>query len=152
MNSTSVLFWFNILQAILTLVIAGLAVLIQHRQSKLEKRQYQYATYEKKFKIYSAIQKVMSETLRSGNFPLENCEYFWAAKTECPFLFDQKITRFVEEIWKRGASLHTAENLRKSGSVDRAKAVEAGCSQIEWFSKEIVNLRNRFLPYLRIDA
>ena len=143
---------------IATILIAAIVAYIAYRQLSLDKIKFRWNLYDKRFRVFVAVQKILSETMRKGDFPLETndegLKEYWESRSVSRFIFGDEIRKYLDEIWTRGVNLHTLEQQLKSERITKeetAAIIDKRRVQFDWFVEEIKNHPERFKDYLEVQ-
>jgi len=99
--------WIDIFSALLTPVIALIAAYVAWQQYKVNKLRLQHELYERRLRVYKAVQVFLSKILRDGDVKFEQCIQFYSDASEATFLFDDTIQKFIDDIYKKAIDMHT---------------------------------------------
>lgn len=148
----------NILSALLTPLIAVLALTIAYRQYKVSRSRLNHELYVRRLEVFKAIRKYISSIARDGKTDFPRVTQFYADAGEADFLFKDDITEQIEKLYKKGlalAELH--EKLYPSdGSPglpvgeERSKVAKQQSEALKWFFDELPNTKRLFKKYLRV--
>lgn len=97
--------WVDIFSALLMPTIAGIALYIAYQQHQINKQRLKHETYEKRLKVYKAVQKHLSIIIRDGKTTYEECLEFYSEASEAAFLFDPTVMNKIDEIYKNSVAL-----------------------------------------------
>ncbi len=81
--------WFEIMTALIAPAIAIVAVYIAFQQHRINEQRLRHETYERRLKVYKAVQKHLSLILRDGKTTYPLCTEFYTEASEAAFLFDK---------------------------------------------------------------
>lgn len=98
--------WIEILSALLTPVIAVIAVYVAWQQYKINKLRLRHELYERRLRVHKTVQIFLSDILRNGDIKFEQCSQFYADASEATFLFDKSIQQFIDDIYKKAVDMH----------------------------------------------
>jgi hypothetical protein len=97
--------WIEILSSLLTPVIAILTFYIAYQQYKVNKNRFRLESYERKLKIYNAVQKFLNEILRDGTTDYISCSEYYSTTSESSFLLNRQIQDKIEDIYKKAIQM-----------------------------------------------
>ena len=112
--------------------------------------------YDRRLRIYKALQKLIQGVLRDATVTLNQLAEFIKDTNEARFLFDRNLSDYLDEVHKQAVRLRYA-NQRLSGP---NRPVGEECSELDeeqariftWFEKEYSeNARERFSRYLSVE-
>ena len=89
--------WIDILSALLTPTIALIALYIAYQQHKTNQQRLRHETYERRLKVYKAVQAHLSIILRAGKTSYQECTLFYSEASEAAFLFDKSVMDKIVE-------------------------------------------------------
>lgn len=147
--------WMQWVQAIGVAVISGAGVYIAYRQSRIATAKLNLDLYDRRFKVFDATRKYISDVFTSDNLPRRTTE-FNIETADTVFLFGSEIEEYIERLRRRGVGLHAAQGQlrlmdergqvgeQRNALVDRVSDIEEG------FANEYRNLIAAFKPYLRL--
>ncbi|OGX34468.1 MAG: hypothetical protein A2787_01860 [Omnitrophica WOR_2 bacterium RIFCSPHIGHO2_01_FULL_48_9] len=148
-------FWINLFEAVSSLVIAVIVAYIAYRQHILDKNKFRLDLYDRRLRGFKVIKRIISETVRSGDFPLKDQDIlreFWEAMAESNFIFDKEIVDYFDEIYRKGLDLHFLEERLGTiqGQGEREKIITSRSKCFEWFTHQLKNHTEIFKKYLKI--
>jgi hypothetical protein len=129
-------------QALLTLVIAGIALLIQRQQALTNRLQRRFALFERRMKVFDATTILIGEVIRNGNVTLEQLFTFLRGTRENELLFGSEIKAYLEELYKKG------NKLRALDTVNRPEDAKERLELLNWLSTQRPVIVQKFLPYM----
>lgn len=151
MPTTSVT-WIDTLSALLTPAIALIALYIAYQQHKTNQQRLRHETYERRLKVYKAVQAHLSVILRAGKTSYQECTLFYSEASEAAFLFDKSVMDKIDEIYIKSidmVGLH--EQLYPSdGSQglpvgeERSKVSQQNGKLLEWHNDQLGESKNFF--------
>ena len=97
--------WVDILSAILTPIIALIALYVAYQQHVINKQRLRHETYERRLRVYKAVQKHLSNIMRKGTITYQECAEFYSEASEAAFLFDDSVQNKIDEIYKKSLDL-----------------------------------------------
>lgn len=167
MQAASVLqAWLTPVLAFATIVLGIATVLIQRRQSQSARvqaesakaqaesarvqaetnhLQYRLALFERRMKVLNATMNLIRVVLRDAKVETQQLFQLIIDTREHEFLFGQEIGDYIYEVYHRGVDLHAAAPGVARGEHE---AIERETESLRWFSQEVQNASQRFLPYL----
>lgn len=147
-----VFFWY--LQGALTLVIAFVAVQIARQQAKTDRTRLRLETYDRKLHVWEEVRKVLGIVTRDANISTDELGTFMRATAEADFLFDEEIPKYLEEMYRRGLKLWSA-NKRYDQTLETPqfdpKVVEESNAELGWFTEQYKVALEKFKKYLSIN-
>jgi len=150
--------WVDIFSALLTPTIALIAAYIAYHQYKVNKLRLRHELYERRLRVYKAVQSFLSEILRAGDAKFDRCSQFYADASEAAFLFDNTIQKFIDDIYKKAIEMHALyEKMYPSdGSPglpvgkERDKVVHENSALCKWLMDQLSIPKKLFRKYMGI--
>src|SRR5215471_8413613 len=96
--------WVQILQALLTPVVAGLAVVIAWAQWRVVRRREVMELFERRVAIYEALRKVIGQVIPTGKVTDKDLHDFVVATDRTRFLFGDDVVKYVDGLYKTPGS------------------------------------------------
>jgi hypothetical protein len=135
----------DILSALLTPVIAVIAVYIAWQQYRLQHKSFNAQIYERRYVVFKAFMKFFSQIMRDGKATYELLGQFYAEAGEADFLFSDAVSNKREELYKRGIDMvANYERMYPSdGSPglpvgpERSKVAREHSDNLKWFMDQI---------------
>ena len=148
----------TIIISFLILIIAGIVAYIGCLQYRVSKRQQKIAEekfnldmFDKRFKVFDATRTFFLKIIESGNINLQEIREFRVSTIDAVFLFDDEISKYLEEVIRKALKLQKI--------ILKCKGLHAGtkrlilCKEqeeiVEWFHSQYLKLQNAFSPYLK---
>lgn len=95
----------DIAKALLTPIIAIIAVYIAWQQWKTNQQKLNLERYDRRLHVYEEIRKILSIILRDAKANTDDLLKFRTSVSEADFLFGPEISEYIDEIYKHGLSL-----------------------------------------------
>lgn len=159
-NSPAVMIGLQILQGLLTPVIAVVAVYIAWQQWKVNERKFEFDRYERRIRIYQEVRTILTRaTLLGSNFEFNAMQEFRTATAEADFLFEPEISAYLDEIVERWGRLQWASSeyersrnpqLASPNKNDSQKLVDTMMADREWFTQQHQRAKEMFRKYLYV--
>jgi hypothetical protein len=148
----------SLLKAALTPLIACITVLIAYRQWQDSHLRLKRDNYDRCLKVYQEVVKMLQRINRDFDPDLNELLAFTAETAEAAFLFHDEIPTYINEIFKRGNKLQTANFIYRAGTGPSGprdpdqymKAIEEKDAQGLWFMNQLPEAMDKFKPYLHI--
>lgn len=143
------------LSALLTPIIAVLALWIAFGQYKTNANMLRLSLYKKRYRVYEALRGAMSEIFRDARLSNEGFNKFWIDTNESEFLFGSEINEYIKTFQNKAAQLRSVtsqlyeENLPIGEK--RTKLAQEKSDLLKWFSDEFKAIKKTFNPYLKFD-
>jgi hypothetical protein len=138
-----------------TLVVGLFAAYLAYHQYRLSRERFKLDLFEKRFKVFSGARVFLTHIMREGK--LKDLDPLWeyrAAIGEATFLFDEDITTYLEEIYKRAVDLHVAGHSMEPLPVgdERTRLATEMSESLQWLSQQLPELTKRFSPYMKFKT
>ena len=149
MSSSEVI---EISTALLTPLIAVLALYIAYQQFKINQGRLKREEYQRKVAMYGFFKEYISAIIRNGTIADRECIDFYHNTAECDFLFGQELIDYREKIYEKGIDLAMhSDTISRTGSPrpkgedeKRAEAIKRKKELFSWFSKQPTEIRRLF--------
>lgn len=142
------------LKALLTPIIAVLAVYIAYRQWLTTRNQFRLNYFDRRLSVYTAAMELVSEIGITGTISPEKARTFLVKTREARFLFADDIDVYCAELYKKSELLGTKkEDFRDMSPQDskRERMINEITELQTWFQNQISNIPQRFEKYLKIE-
>jgi len=159
MNDISILSLItSIIFAIPTLIIAGIVALITILQYQTNKRQqlvneekFKLDLFDRRFKVFDATRNLFLQITNSSDIDKQKIKEFRVSASDAGFLFNDEISKYLEEILKKANILNFAASESKAinaGSrLDKLYKIQDDIT--EWFDVQSKEVKKVFSPYLQ---
>jgi hypothetical protein len=147
----------QILQALLTPVIASLTVYIAWQQWQGNKLKLRLDRYERRLRVYENVVALLLLVQRDFNPQVMELQKFRRDTAEADFLFEPEIAAYLDEILKRGLSLWSANNQYRDFAqqappgYDHHKVVTTMHENEVWFTDQFGVAKQKFRKYLDVS-
>src|SRR5882724_1382958 len=154
--------FMQVLQALLTPVIAVVAVWIAYQQSKTARDQHKVAQdklkldlFDRRYKVYQGVMDFISVANTDARPSREAFAAFYNAIGPAKFLFDDGVFAYLELVRKKAAELRQAGAVIAKATADKGKSLpqqqlsEASAKERElvgWFYEQPEIAGRHFLP------
>jgi hypothetical protein len=133
----------EVLSALLTPLIAVVTVYIAIQQYRLSHWQFRNETYDRRLRIYKAVQLFLSDIVSNGPATYARNGKFYSEASEAAFLFDESVQQYVEVLYKKATELaYAREKLNPAdGSTgvegdERGRFAQDSHDLLLWFTKQ----------------
>jgi hypothetical protein len=147
----------QIFQALLTPVIAGIAVYIAWQQWNVNERKLALDQYERRLKVYQRVVEMLRFVCSKFSPEIHDLLMFSAETAEADFLFGPEIPKYIDEIYSRGLTLNTAKfeyrdytQLPFPPGYDPKKVTDAMMEEEKWFMAQFSVVKEKFRKYLDV--
>jgi hypothetical protein len=143
----------GIIQAFATIVIGGVATYIAYQQWRTNSRRVKLDLFDRRFRVFDATRNLLGSWYTVG---LNDEEYlkFLRETAEADFLFGSEVKEYRDEIYQRVqrwsfANQELKRAMESAGPVEkRTKLAETVRTEIEWATREVNTLPDKFRKYL----
>ena len=144
--------WVEILNALLTPLIAVIAVTIAWQQYRVNHNSLRNQLYERRFAVFKAFMSYLADVMREGKTNYQRTGQFYAEASEAGFLFSEAISKHMEELYSKGidlVSLHE-QMYPSDGSPglpvgeELSKVAKDKGDLIKWFQRQIKITKEMF--------
>jgi len=162
-SSTDWLRIAGVLQALLTPVVAFATVVlgvvtvrIQRSQAQIAERQaetareqaetnrlqYRLAIFDKRMGVFNATMGLLGAVVGKAKVELDQLFTFIRETRDDVFLFGPEIDQYIDEIYKKGVELNTADFVGRQEDIARRTEL------LKWFVEQTREAKAKFLKYL----
>ena len=143
--------WIEVLQGLLTPVIAVITVYIAYMQHKLDKRKHIHDLFELRREIYNKIVGFIAEVLRKS-VKGERIDEFYRETKYANFIFDKNINDYVDDVYSKANELEKIDNhLKRDIEEKQREMLEEKRQNIrDWFQKQLREKYSIFDRYLKL--
>lgn len=144
--------WIDLLTALLTPVIALAAIWIARRQSKINRNRLKLELFDRRFKVYSRVASFLSQIMIDGKVQDGADMAFLRDTRTASILFDDRIKALISDIYEKAVRLHAlGAELDALHGDPRIENLEGQTEIKRWISETLINLEERFKPYLKLE-
>lgn len=140
------------LSALLTPVIAVLAVYIAYQQYLTNKQKLRLDLYDKRFKVFLALMSLLSSIMRQANVKQEELAQYNADTNESVFLFDEELVGYLRLVRKEAVRLMNLKDKLYNSDLpvgEERSQCAAECSQVlSWLLDQFEVSQKTFAKYL----
>ena len=94
------LLWFQIVQSLLTLLLAGSVGYVAFRQWRTSHERAVLDLFEKRWETYIALRAAVGEVLRTGTAPANTSFKFLSTMDRAEFLFGSEVNVYLRKVYK----------------------------------------------------
>jgi len=147
----------QILQGLLTPVIACIAVYIAYQQHKTARYRLRLDLYNKRFNMFNSTKSLLGKIVSMGDVTNEELSDFHRSTAEAIFLFKQDIPDYLGELDKQGSTLQRFEKRIKSsdfsiiGDKEREEILDKRGEIFSWFTEQFEVCQQKFGEYLNFE-
>ena len=146
----------DVFSALLTPVIAAIAVYIAYQQWQTNRRKLDLDFYERRLRVYQAVTQFIGKVVKDLSPDIQDFSEFWRSTAEADFLFGSDIRDYLEELATRAANLRRwSDEYRDNQQVrpegyDHSRVVEGQHKDTQWFAVQSGEAKRLFAKYLDI--
>ncbi len=150
--------WLQILQGLLTPVIALIAVYIAFQQYRTAKLKLKMEWYERRIAVYKETRRFISLMANTNDDEIEQAFEFSQAVAEADFIFPPKVREYLNQIKEHARKLNSANRQYKDSTEERPAnynheaIVDAIDEHSRWFDAQHEVTIKLFKKYLYISA
>ena len=139
---------------LIALLLAGFAGYVTYQQFKLGREKFKLDLFEKRFSVFAAVRKFLSQLATEGQVSIAQVLQVQASVAEASFLFESDINDYLAEIAKRALRMHAVQAKLKvaSSGDDRSRLLEDDAAESTWIADQLSLLESKFAPYLKFHV
>lgn len=142
----------NLGHALLTPVVAFLALLVAYGQYRTARHKSKIELFERRFSIYRRTIEFVRACWQDDEVPPDVASKFWSAASEAQFLFDKDVIAALEAIKKRRAKISFSRGMIRSTPPEHEIGlVYSMRDHQQWFSQAEGPITDVFRPYLQLQ-
>lgn len=107
--------------------------------------------FDRRVPVYRATLEFLREVIKGSKLDLEPIFSFARQTDEALFLFDDELSEYLGELYRRAVHLHAVYALREAPESRTRELSDEWSSAMLWFSEQFEESRRRFAPYLRLS-
>ena len=144
--------WFQITQALLTLLLVGSVGYLAFRQGRTSHERAVLDLFEKRWETYIALQAVISDVLQTGTSPANVSFSFLSAINKAEFLFGAEVNVYLREVYKLLIDLDFANTRIEDTGTGQGQAahVQKRYDILMALSKFYVTINPLVKPYMNM--
>jgi len=145
--------WLQYLQAFAVVAIPPIGAWLAWQQVQIARVKLQHDLYDRRYRVFDATRRLLANTCATGYASDEAQLAFVLGTGDAAFLFDDDLTRYLEEMRKRAVTLQTISNALETLPVgaQRTRFVNVKSEHEVWFTKLLDSLADNFKPFLKLD-
>lgn len=147
--------WTAYLSALLTPVVAAIAVWIAYQQASTARAKLKLDLFERRIAVYNEVSACLGHIFRTGDTSSDNDMRFLEAMHEAKWLFGGDVRSYLQsELWPKMGELHCVSAYLDGmeRSAERTAKIEAQAALKLWFAQQSNEELDRvFGPYLSFD-
>ena len=146
----------DVFSALLTPVIAAIAVYIAYQQWQTNRRRLDLDLYDRRLRIYQAVSQFISRVLTDLSPEPQDFSDYWRNTAEADFLFGTDIRDYLRTLAARAAELRRWRSeyrdytQSKPEGYDHSKVVAGRARESKWFAEQPEAARRLFGKYLNV--
>ena len=146
----------DLFSALLTPLVAAIAVYIAYQQWQTNRRKLDLDLYDRRLRIYQTVSRFISKVLTDLFPEPQDFSEYWRDTAEADFLFGSDIRDYVRTLAKRAAQLrrwrseYRDYSQPKNKDYDHDKVVAGTEQETRWFAAQPEAARRLFAKYLSV--
>lgn len=146
--------WIADLQALLTPVIAILALYVAWQQWETNRYKFRLDYFNRRFPIYEAAMRLAGTIAANGTVTDEELRTFSVKTRETKFFFNDGIERYCRKLHDEArAVMAGTEKLKAALSEqERQKSQELRLQRVGWFNEQVNEIPRKFGKFLQITG
>lgn len=150
--------YVEILNALLTPLIAILAVYIAWQQYRINHHSLRNQLYERRYAVFKAFMSYLADIMREGKTSYQRTGQFYAEASEAEFLFSASINSKMEELYSKGVDLVALHEQMYpfDGSPglpvgqERSRVAKDSGELLKWFLRQIKATKELFKSEMKV--
>ena len=150
-------FWFPIINAGLTLILAAATACFAWRQHNLDKNHLRAELFARRVAVYDAMRQFVADIISSGTTTLDSLVGMLRETRHAQFLFKSSddISGFIRHFYKQGVDLKTTRQIYEAirtqdREAERVRLVQKERDLLVWFGEQSDAIDDKFRPYLQL--
>jgi hypothetical protein len=150
-------FWFPLVNAVLTLILAAAIAYFAWGQHNLDKNHLRAELFDRRIAVYDAMKRFVANITTSGTTTLDSLRTMLRETRHAQFLFKSSddIFGFIKHFYKQGLDLKFTrqdhEGIRSpQEESERLRLVKKEHDLLDWFGKQGDAIDDKFRPYLQL--
>jgi hypothetical protein len=149
----------EILNALLTPIIAILATYIAWQQYVVQHRSFSGQMYERRYQVFKAYMSFLADVMGEGKTTYQRLGQFYAEASEADYLFSDEIAKKREELYQRGVDMVQGyEQMYPTGGgsglpvgAQRSALATAHADHLKWYLAQIKEVKDIFKKEMKIQ-
>jgi chlorite dismutase len=144
----------QISQALTTPLIAAIVAYVAWQQLKTAERKLHADRYDRRFRVYQEVMTFVGLVMTNARVEVNDLYRLATSTADADFLFPSEIRRYIDEVHSRGVTLRRTNTEYRDYTqphppgYDHQRTVEEQHRELEWFTKQMTDAKERFRPYL----
>ncbi len=151
-------FWFPLVNALLTLILAGVTACFARSQHNLDKNRLRAELFPRRVAVYDTMKRFVTDIVSSDTTTLDSLLAMLRETRHAQFLFKRSddISGFIKHFYKQGLDLKFArqghERIRTSEKEpERLRLIQREHDLLLWFTEQDDAIDDKFRPYLQLE-
>lgn len=146
------MYYINLASALLAPITAIFLTWLAYKDYQTKTEQFKLGLYDRRYKIYKAVENLLRNIMMNGRPDQKSISEFVADTNEREFLFDNEITKYIDEL--RSKAIHLQHLERKLSDInipigeERNKLADENYNLSGWFGDQFDVSKNLFKKYL----
>ena len=142
------MYWLIPLAAIFVSIVV---TIVQYAQWRTANQKVVIALHERRFTVYSQIEKAVQAVLREGEPDHEDMYEFTVGQSAARFLFGDDVRSYLQDLREHLAWLVSFNSPIIEASPQREQLIEEKYNRLKYFFEFFDRSPEIFAPYLRLD-
>jgi hypothetical protein len=144
----------EIFKGFLTPLIAIVAVFIAFQQWKTNQQKLNLDLYDRRMRIYEEVKKILFIIEKDATASKEDLWRFYSSVSDADFLFEAEISKYINEIYKRGFALHIWNEKYRDytqnvpAGYNHDEVVKGKDTELSWLIEQFEPAKDKFKKYL----
>ena len=138
---------------LLALIIGAVGAWVAWQQMKVARVKLQHELFERRFRIFAAARKLLSEILQQGTASPDQLLSYSIDTADAVFLLNDDIAKYLEDMRKRASNLsRTGAALERLPEGERrSELTQKEEDNFAWLTDQIGGLVEKFTPILKLE-
>jgi len=144
--------WLLYLQALALVAIPTVGAWLAWQQVGIARAKLQHDLYDRRYKVFNAVRDLISEVFEEGGASTKSLRAYFLATADAPFLLDDELSRYIDEIRKRVFHLRDIERkqINPPPGSDIDAMIRESDEVFDWLDKQREVLTEKFRPVLQL--
>lgn len=141
-------------QALLTPVIALLALYIAWQQWRTARSKFRLDYFNRRFPIYAAAMRLAAGIAKTTSVSYEELHGFLTKTREAEFFFNDDIKRYCDELYREALAIACGREKLKAvqSDAERSKSQDILLQRVAWFNEQVDEIPRKLDMFLKIEG
>lgn len=146
----------DVFSALLTPLIALIAVYIAYQQWQTNRRKLELELYDGRLRVYQTVAQFVSNVVADASLEQQDLSDLWRNTAEADFLFGSDVRDYLKELTAHAIKLRKWNSQYRDRSqvppegYDHSKVSEGMDREVRWFADQSEEARQLFGKYLNL--